>query len=112
MPGRSRPAPRPRTPPRARPRPAIQAGGADAAVTARAGGVSSGRYATLNLSLAVGDDPASVMENRRRLAAAFGAGLGEFVFARQVHGAGVRVVGGADAGRGAFTPDDAIPDAD
>ncbi len=92
--------------------PAIQAGGADAAVTARAGGVSSGRYATLNLSLAVGDDPASVMENRRRLAAAFGAGLGEFVFARQVHGAGVRVVGGADAGRGAFTPDDAIPDAD
>jgi YfiH family protein len=92
--------------------PAIQAAGADAAVTARGGGVSSGPYATLNLSLNVGDDPARVLENRRRLAAAFGAGLGDFVFARQVHGAGVRVVGGADAGSGAVTPDDAIPDAD
>ncbi len=54
--------------------PALAASGADAAVTARAGGVSSGPYATLNLSLSVGDDPERVLENRRRLAAAFGAG--------------------------------------
>jgi YfiH family protein len=74
--------------------------------------VSSGPYATLNLSLSVGDDPAHVLENRRRLAAALGASPGDFVFARQVHGAGVRIVGPADRGRGAFTLDDAVPDTD
>jgi polyphenol oxidase len=92
--------------------PALDASGADAAVTARAGGVSSGPYATLNLSLNVGDDPANVIENRRRLAAVCGADPGQFVFARQVHGASVRVVGDADAGSGAFTQDDAIADTD
>ena len=92
--------------------PALDASGADAAVTARSGGVSSGPYATLNLSLSVGDDPGCVRENRRRLAAAFGAGLGDFVFARQVHGAGVRVAGEADRGSGAFWIDDAIDGAD
>jgi YfiH family protein len=92
--------------------PALDASGVDAAVTARPGGVSSGPYATLNLSLSVGDDPGCVLENRRRLAAAFGAGPGDFVFARQVHGAVVRVVGEADRGSGAFCLDDAIADAD
>jgi polyphenol oxidase len=92
--------------------PALDASGADAAVTARDGGVSSGPYATLNLSLTVGDDPARVLENRRRLAAALGADPGDFVFARQVHGAGVRIVGHADRGSGAFRPDDAIADTD
>lgn len=88
--------------------PALAAAGARAAVTARSGGVSDGPYATLNLSLSVGDDPARVLENRRRAAAAFGAEPGDFVFARQVHGARVRVVGEPDAGRGAFGLDDAI----
>ncbi len=88
--------------------PALDASGAGAAVTARSGGVSSGPYATLNLSLTVGDDPGCVLENRRRLAAAFGAGLDDFVFARQVHGAGVRVVGEADRGSGVHSLDDAI----
>ncbi len=92
--------------------PALDASDADAAVTARTGGVSSGPYASLNLSLSVGDDPARVLENRRRLAAAFGAGLGDFVFARQVHGAGVRVVGEADRGSGAYCLHDAIQNAD
>ncbi|MGH3255895.1 MAG: peptidoglycan editing factor PgeF [Streptosporangiaceae bacterium] len=92
--------------------PALAVSGADAVVTARTGGVSDGPYATLNLSLSVGDDPALVLENRRRLAQALGAGQEDFVFARQVHGSGVRVVGEADAGSGAFSLDDAIPDAD
>jgi polyphenol oxidase len=92
--------------------PALDASGVDAAVTARGGGVSTGPYATLNLSLTVGDDPARVLENRRRLAAALGARPGDFVFARQVHGAGVRIVGDADRGSGAFTVDNAIPDTD
>ena len=92
--------------------PALDASGADAAVTARGGGVSSGPYATLNLSLSVGDDPARVLENRRRLAAALGVRPGDFVFARQVHGAAVRIVGEADRGSGAFTLDDAIAGTD
>jgi polyphenol oxidase len=92
--------------------PALDASGADAAVTARDGGVSRGPYATLNLSLSVGDDPAAVRENRRRLAAGLGVDPGAFVFARQVHGARVRVVGEADRGSGALRLDDAIADAD
>src|SRR5271169_6231830 len=92
--------------------PALDASGADAAVTARSGGVSSGPYATLNLSLSVGDDPGHVLENRRRLAAGFGASLADFVFARQVHGAAVRVVGVADRGSGASCLDDVVVDAD
>ena len=92
--------------------PALDASGVDAAVTARDGGVSSGPYATLNLSLSAGDDRARVLENRRRLAAALGVSPGDFVFARQVHGATVRIVGDADRGSGAFTLDDAIADTD
>ena len=88
--------------------PALDASGADAVVTARSGGVSSGPYATLNLSLSVGDYPGFVRENRRRLATAFGVTPGDFVFARQVHGAGVRVVTEADRGSGAFSLDDAV----
>ena len=92
--------------------PALDASEADAVVTARSGGVSEGPYATLNLSLSVGDDPARVLENRRRLAQALGAGPENFVFARQVHGTGVRIVSEADAGSGAFSLNDALPDTD
>jgi polyphenol oxidase len=92
--------------------PALEASGADAVVTTRTGGVSDGPYATLNLSLSVGDDPALVLENRRRLADALGARPEDFVFARQVHGSGVRVVTEADAGSGAFSLENALPDTD
>ncbi len=74
--------------------------------------MSSGPYESLNLSLSVGDDPGCVLENRRRLATAFGAAPGDFVFARQVHGAGVAVVAEADRGSGAFALDDAVDDTD
>jgi polyphenol oxidase len=85
---------------------------ADAFVTARPGGVSAGPYESLNLGLSVGDDPAAVVENRRRVAAAIGADLGDFVFTRQVHGAGVRVVTAADAGTGALALDESVPEGD
>jgi len=49
--------------------------------------------------------------NRRRAAAAVGAGLGDLVFARQVHGAAVRVVTAADRG-GAAAPGGTVGDAD
>jgi len=86
--------------------------GADVAVTTRRGGVSTPPYDTLNLGLHVGDDAADVVANRGRAAGAFGAGLGELVFARQVHGAAAVVVDSGDAGRGARAEDDAVADAD
>jgi polyphenol oxidase len=92
--------------------PELEGSGVDTRVTARAGGVSSGPYQALNLSFGVGDDPAHVLENRRRAAVAFGARLDDLVFARQVHGAGVSVVGKEHRGSGTLSQDDAIPDTD
>ena len=84
----------------------------NAIVTTRHGGVSAGRYATLNLSFAVGDGAANVRENRSRAAAALGSDPGGFVFADQVHGATARIVSAPDRGRGALAPGDAIGPAD
>jgi purine-nucleoside/S-methyl-5'-thioadenosine phosphorylase / adenosine deaminase len=87
-------------------------GGLDAFVTTRAGGVSTGPYESLNLSLSVGDAPEAVLENRRRTAAAIGARLDDFVFSRQVHGAGVRIVGAAERGTGTLAHDESVPEGD
>ena len=84
----------------------------EAMVTTRHGGVSAGRYATLNLSFAVGDEAANVRENRRRAAAALGAGPADFVFAAQVHGNHAEVVSAADRGRGTLAGGDAVGPAD
>ncbi|TXH03895.1 MAG: peptidoglycan editing factor PgeF [Nevskiaceae bacterium] len=59
-----------------------------ACVTTRAGGVSAGPYATLNLGVHVGDDPAVVVANRARLRAALSLDT-EPVWLRQVHGVAV-----------------------
>jgi len=84
----------------------------DAVVTTRAGGVSAGPYASLNLSLHVGDRPADVLENRRRAATALGADLADMVFCNQSHGRHVHVVSAADRGRGSLSLADAIADTD
>jgi polyphenol oxidase len=81
-------------------------------VTTRGGGVSAGPYDSLNLSFSVGDDRDAVLENRRRVAAALGADPAGFVFSRQAHGAGVRVVTAADQGSGAFGLDESVPESD
>jgi YfiH family protein len=64
--------------------------------SSRAGGVSSGPYASLNLGILTGDERAAVDENRSRLAAAAGMSWECVAFGRQVHGGEVRRV--ADAG--------------
>jgi hypothetical protein len=92
--------------------PALTTAGLDAVVTTREGGVSEEPYASLNLGLHVGDDAERVVENRRRALAILGADLTDAVFAQQVHGAHATVVTRAEAGRGATTHDDAIPDTD
>jgi len=84
----------------------------EALVTTRHGGVSAGRYATLNLSFAVGDEAPNVRENRRRAAAALGADPADFVFAAQVHGRHAEVVSAPDRGRGTLLADDAVGPAD
>jgi len=53
----------------------------------RAGGVSVGPYASMNLGWAVGDDPRAVEENHQRLAAAIGVDRSSLRVATQVHGA-------------------------
>jgi|SRR5581483_10697415 len=95
--------------------PAFDGFALDAVVTTRHGGVSSsehGNYGTLNLSYSVGDSPANVLENRRRVAAALGTDLGSFVFAHQVHGRGTQIVSAADRGRGAEDGNTAVPKTD
>jgi hypothetical protein len=59
-----------------------------AAQSLRAGGVSSGAFATLNIATHVGDDPAAVMENRGRLGRALMLPA-EPLWLEQVHGSQV-----------------------
>jgi YfiH family protein len=92
--------------------PAFDGLGLDAVVTTRHGGVSRGRYASLNLGLHVGDDDKAVVENRRRAAAAVGTGLSDMVFCNQSHGRAVAVVTAADRGRGTLSLADAIDSTD
>jgi YfiH family protein len=54
--------------------------------TTRAGGVSAPPYDTFNLGDHVGDDPAAVATNRKRLAEAIGLGSDAVVWMNQVHG--------------------------
>ena len=52
----------------------------------RAGGVSTGPYASLNCSLSGADDRAAVLENRARVAHMLGVEPGQLVGLHQVHG--------------------------
>lgn len=53
----------------------------------RAGGVSTGLFASLNTGLGSQDDPGAVQENRARAAAALGLGPENLITPFQVHGA-------------------------
>jgi polyphenol oxidase len=84
----------------------------DALVSTRQGGASAAPYASLNLGLRVDDDEGKVLENRRRLFAAFGMPLERSVWCRQIHSDGVTVVGIEDAGRGALEEESVVDGAD
>jgi polyphenol oxidase len=60
-------------------------GGYVVGFTTRAGGVSEGPYASLNLGLRSGDDPERARENRRIACAALGADIGRLAHNHQVH---------------------------
>jgi len=57
--------------------------GTRAVMTTRAGGISTGAYASMNLGAYVGDEPDRVQSNMQTLAEALGA---QPVFLKQVHG--------------------------
>ena len=59
----------------------------------RAGGVSNGKRASLNLGYRWGDEPEHVAENRRRVAAEAGFDLARLQVTKHVHGTRVWVVG-------------------
>ncbi|MFI9009705.1 peptidoglycan editing factor PgeF [Actinosynnema sp. NPDC053489] len=63
-------------------------------VTTREGGVSQGPFDSFNLGDHVGDDPAAVAANRRRLADGIGLEPERLVWMEQVHGRTVGVVDG------------------
>ncbi|KSZ57568.1 laccase [Rhodococcus pyridinivorans KG-16] len=63
-------------------------------VTTRAGGVSAAPYDSFNLADHVGDDPAAVAANRRRLASVLGLPPERFVWMEQIHSRNVTVVDG------------------
>ena len=67
-------------------------------VTDRRGGRSVSPYDTFNLGDQVGDDPAAVAANRARLARELGVPEDRLVWMSQVHGTGVAVVDGPQAG--------------
>ena len=61
-------------------------------VTSRAGGVSASPYESFNLGDHVGDDPAAVDANRRRLAREIGVEPDHLVWMEQIHSRNVTVV--------------------
>ncbi len=74
--------------------------------TTRSGGASAPPYDSFNLGDHVGDDPAAVAANRRRLASAIGLAPDHLIWMNQVHGVRVETV---DAARtGAFDGTDAL----
>jgi YfiH family protein len=64
--------------------------GASVLFSTRDGGVSEGPYESLNLGLLTGDDRASVIANRQRLAAMAGIDPENVVMGWQVHGTEIR----------------------
>ncbi len=68
------------------------------ALLTRQGGVSEGAFASLNLGSTVGDAPAAVAENHRRLCATFDLTREQVVSPHQVHGRHVAVVERSDGG--------------
>ena len=64
----------------------------------RLGGVSRGYLSTLNLGSGVGDDPAAVAENHRRVYQSCGISCDQVVSPHQVHGSRVAQIGAAEGG--------------
>ena len=82
------------------------------AISTRFGGVSKAPFASMNLTLHVGDDAADVEENRRRCLGWLGVDFERLTTPEQVHGDEILRVGEKEAGRGRLSYADAIPGTD
>ncbi|MEY7971106.1 peptidoglycan editing factor PgeF [Saccharomonospora xinjiangensis] len=72
-------------------------------VTTRAGGRSKPPFDSFNLGDHVGDDPAAVAANRRRLADELGLKPDRLAWMEQVHGRTVTIVDGSESGQAEAT---------
>lgn len=70
--------------------------------TTRIGGVSTGKYSTVNMSFNNGDGRENVLENYRRLCKAESIDVNDLVLSRQTHTNNVKCVTEADRGTGIF----------
>ncbi len=86
--------------------------GLSAGFTTRNGGDSEREYRSLNIGLHVGDDPAAVVDNRRRVSHAAGFPFDAWTCSEQVHGDRVRTVLREDRGAGRLSRGDAFADTD
>lgn len=68
----------------------------------RLGGVSEGKFSTMNFTLTRGDNPDHVRENYRRMASVLGVDQERMVLSYQTHTVNVRKVTEEDAGKGIF----------
>ncbi len=87
-------------------------GGARAAFTTRAGGVSEAPFDSLNLGVLTDDSDKSVAENRGRLAAALGLDPVRIPIGLQVHGADLAFHSGPQAPSPFAEPGSEIPEVD
>ena len=66
----------------------------------RLGGISTGPFSTMNVSLSRGDSPEAVTENYRRLGQAIGFDPHRIVSSSQTHTVNIRTVDWSDCGKG------------
>lgn len=81
-------------------------------VSMRFGGLSQGSYNSLNLGLHTGDEKSIVLKNREQLANYLKIPAKQFVYAGQVHGDAVAIVGEAERGSGVWEADSCIQGTD
>ncbi len=79
-------------------------GGIRHGFSSRLGGVSTDRFASMNLSFTRGDDDQAVTENFRRFCTAIGTRAEDVVVSAQTHTTNVYNVTAADRGRGVTKP--------
>lgn len=76
------------------------------AFSTRLGGVSEGKFSSMNFSYSRGDDPAHVKENFARMARAMDVDMNRMVVSWQTHTTNIRQVTEADLGKGVLRPRD------
>jgi len=84
----------------------------DVAFSTRQGGVSGGRFESLNLGMLTHDEATLVAENRRRLCATLGADPEQLAMNKQVHAATVNRAEAGERGRdgdGLWTDEPGLP---